>query len=389
MKYDYVSFANCDQSVIESLPSGMQFMSDVVIGPIGHKLVFPEDMTINGDIHVAHASSVKEVRMPNKLTLKGGTITEIDKLLDKIDRMPDGVVLSQGITLTEIERLPENLKVDGVLEIVDNDLIRSLPNGLKVFDTLEINNCKNLENLPKDLSVDELRIYSCPKITEIHESRLNLMINSGLFVDSCRNLVTIKTDRALCLWGVLYVRLCSSLKELPIIDDDTCNFTVISCGNLEELPKFLDVKSIRIELCDNLVVFPMRMKARTEINIQECHFFKNLECELVSTEYFRLRNCDSIERITVDMLPCDNIEISNCMNLQAIDANISAKELRVESCDSLTELPDKGEVENLVLTNCASLAKIPESLDITGFIHCHNTSINVDDVPLKHRYKLR
>jgi hypothetical protein len=51
---------------------------------------------------------------------------------------------------TPIEKLPENLKVDGRLDLDGSKNITSLPSGLKVKDDLDLRNT-NITELPPDL----------------------------------------------------------------------------------------------------------------------------------------------------------------------------------------------------------------------------------------------
>lgn len=62
--------------------------------------------------------------------------------------------------------LPENLEVDGRLELNSCDNLKDLPKGLRVNGSLILRNCRNLVKLPEGLTVGgSLWIEDCPNIS--------------------------------------------------------------------------------------------------------------------------------------------------------------------------------------------------------------------------------
>ena len=84
---------------------------------------------------------------------------------------------------SNIESLPEGLKVDGDLILTYCENISSLPEGLIVRGNLILDECINLFSLPKGLKVyGTLYIYASP-LGEYSNSQLRNMVGDGGYLN--------------------------------------------------------------------------------------------------------------------------------------------------------------------------------------------------------------
>ncbi len=95
-----------------------------------------------------------------------------------IQSLPDGLKVNGSLTLincTNLKSLPENLIVNGRLDIEGCKNITSLPSGLKVKDDLDLRDT-NITKLPPDLQVgDDLILYRTPLAKKYTEEELENM----------------------------------------------------------------------------------------------------------------------------------------------------------------------------------------------------------------------
>jgi hypothetical protein len=83
------------------------------------------------------------------------------------------------LTYSNIESLPEGLKVDGHLILTYCENISSLPEGLIVRGNLILDECINLFSLPKGLKVYGTLYISASPLGEYSNSQLRNMVGNG------------------------------------------------------------------------------------------------------------------------------------------------------------------------------------------------------------------
>lgn len=100
--------------------------------------------------------------LPEDLHVKALTINNCPLL----SQLPKGMRCYELIIKnTNISEIPEDIRVESLLEIEGCHALKHLPNRLKV-KKLVISDCTCLEELPASLYVDELNIASCSSLTQ-------------------------------------------------------------------------------------------------------------------------------------------------------------------------------------------------------------------------------
>ena len=77
----------------------------------------------------------------------------------------------------QIEKLPDNLTVNGKLDLDSCKNLQSLPNGLKVKNSLDLRNT-NITSLPSDLEVNgDLILYRTPIADMYRKEQIRKMVS--------------------------------------------------------------------------------------------------------------------------------------------------------------------------------------------------------------------
>jgi len=90
-------------------------------------------------------------------------------------------------------KLPEGLKVVGVLDLSGCTKLKSLPNGLTVGWSLDLFGCTALTSLPKGLTVVEwhLNLVGCTSLTSLSKG---LRVEKDLYLSGCTGLTSLPKD---------------------------------------------------------------------------------------------------------------------------------------------------------------------------------------------------
>jgi hypothetical protein len=125
----------------------------------------PDNLMVNGYLDLESCKNLKS--LPNGLKVKyyldlqGTNITSLPLDLE----VGGNLILNHGnliLNHSQIEKLPDNLRVNGYLDLESCKNLKSLPNGLKVKYYLDLRHT-NLTSLPSDLEVGEdLILYRTP-----------------------------------------------------------------------------------------------------------------------------------------------------------------------------------------------------------------------------------
>ena len=115
---------------------------------------------------------------------------------------------SLDLMYSQIEKLPDNLMVNGDLWLDFCKNLQSLPNGLKVEYSLDLRHT-NITSLPSDLEISRhLALINTP----IKKLPDNLTVNGNLDLDSCKNLQSL--PNGLKVKNTLHLRN-TNLTSLP------------------------------------------------------------------------------------------------------------------------------------------------------------------------------
>ena len=111
-----------------------------------------------------------------------GSKEEKDKVLirrtnDKIQEyIRNGSEGGLDLMRSQIEKLPDNLTVNGTLDLDSCENLKSLPNGLKVKYNLDLR-YTNITSLPSDLEVgNHLYLYQTPIVHMYYEEQIRKMV---------------------------------------------------------------------------------------------------------------------------------------------------------------------------------------------------------------------
>ena len=117
-----------------------------------------------------------------KLPKKWFDSVEKLKLIKELENHPDGTQYRHGDHLhlegSNITKLPNDLYVEGYLNLINNKKLTKLPNDLHVDASLDLYGCQQLTELPNNLYVGGyLNLADCKQLTELPD---NLYVGGDL-----------------------------------------------------------------------------------------------------------------------------------------------------------------------------------------------------------------
>ena len=133
-----------------------------------------DDLIVNGDLNLTKTdieSLPDGLKVENNLSLYG---------CKNIQSLPEGLEVGGHLDLgySNITSLPKGLKVGGSLSLFDCANITSLPEGLKVGRNLDLGFTKII-SLPRGLKVEGFIDLNGTKLTEYTDDELRKMIKPG------------------------------------------------------------------------------------------------------------------------------------------------------------------------------------------------------------------
>jgi len=134
----------------------------------------PDNLMVNGYLDLAFCKNLQ--RLPNGLKVKG----ILDLQDTNITFLPSDLEVGRSLILlySPIEKLPDNLIVNGTLDLEGCKNLQSLPNELKVEDDLDLRDT-NITSLPSDLEVGGILIlYRTPMADMYTEEQIREMVPS-------------------------------------------------------------------------------------------------------------------------------------------------------------------------------------------------------------------
>jgi hypothetical protein len=149
---------------------------------------------------------------------------------DWLTRLPDGLIVSGGLTLANCRGL------------------KALPNGLRVGEAIDISGCENLESIPADIAFHgSLHATGCKSLKSLPEG---FQVEGSCSLIGCVGLERL--PEGFRTGGYLNLSGCSGLTGLPEgLTVVGTSFSMTYCHGIRSLPKGLDIRgSLYIEHCD-------------------------------------------------------------------------------------------------------------------------------------------
>jgi len=230
----------------------------------------------------------------------------LQAIFHAINPAPKGnepVTAAVARTLIQAGRAPDNLHVQGMLDLSKSAALVSLPAGLRV-DSLDLSDCSALESLPANLRLRCLKLNNCQALRELP---------SGLQCDVLElrgsALRTLPPD----LWVSYRLDLSSSVKlEALPAGLSVGSLLLRDCRNLETLPEDLNVFFLDISGCTGLRDWPQRGAIRFgHLHAQGCTELRSLPPWLSNVSQLDLRDCTSIRSLPEDLTVNAWVDLAN------------------------------------------------------------------------------
>lgn len=191
----------------------------------------PKNLTVTGVLKFAYNTKLAKIPAglrAKTLDLTGCTLLEeipsdlkVNKLVltgCSLWFLPSGLkCLMLEMRKTPLISVPEDLRVQWLLDLQDNSKLRHLPSTLEV-GTLNLRNCSSLERLPDDLTVSYLDISGCSGITR-WPAKFSIIA------------------------GRLAMRNCSQFETLPNIETTISQLDLRGCSGIKAVPEGINVTS--------------------------------------------------------------------------------------------------------------------------------------------------
>jgi len=184
-----------------------------------------------------------------------------------LTHLPDNVIVNGTLNLdgcTNLKELPENLRVAGELHLDGCFNLERIPATIQVGGYLNLRGCVKLTELPMNRTNGGLCIDDCIRIKELPE---NLYVNGDL---SIFNHPITELPRGLHVGGELELQNCENLREIPEDLKRLGGLSIADCPLIEALPEGLEIgaKGMFIADCERLNALPsdIRIEGRLRID---------------------------------------------------------------------------------------------------------------------------
>ena len=148
---------------------------------------------------------VEEFHLESKLT---------DEWIDKNIEFRDDVIVCKNnliLSRTDIKYLPDNLTVNGYLDLSRCTSLVQLPDNLTVMGNVDLRECTALSYLPNTLTLQgDLNLWRCTSLTQLPD---NLQIGRNLDLSGCTALTHLPDG--LSVKASCDLSGCTELKHLP------------------------------------------------------------------------------------------------------------------------------------------------------------------------------
>ena len=138
---------NISYTSVKRIPDDISIGRSLIVS--NSKLEYiPDNFTVNGMLNISGCKNLRY--LPKNLEVKG----ELVMISTRIKSLPDDIIIEKDLNLTnsQLEHLPDNFTVDGDLNVSLCINLTQLPKGLVVERDLIIRST-NIRSLPDDISV--------------------------------------------------------------------------------------------------------------------------------------------------------------------------------------------------------------------------------------------
>ncbi|CAJ2661095.1 unnamed protein product [Trifolium pratense] len=264
--------------------------------------------------------------------------------------------------------------------------LESLPNDLLLFQwniqhlkKMDLSYSKYLLELPdfsKASNLEEIELYGCKSLLNVHPSilRLNKLVRLNLFY--CKALTSLRSDTHLRSLRDLFLGGCSKLKEFSVTSENMKDLTLTSTA-INELPSSIGslkkLESLSLDFCKSLINLPNEITDLRSLRALYIHGCTQLDASnlhilisgLASLETLKLEECRNLFEIP------DNISFLSSLrelllketDIEIFPASIKhlskLEKLDIKGCRRLHYLPElPPSLKEFYATNCSSLETV-------------------------------
>ncbi|CAL0324079.1 unnamed protein product [Lupinus luteus] len=266
--------------------------------------------------------------------------------------------------------------------------------NLQHLKKIDLSNSKHLLELPdfsKATNLEEIELFSCRNLLNVHPSILSLhkLVRLNLFF--CKALTSIRSDTHLRSLRDLFLGGCSRLKEFSLTSENMKDLNLNSTA-INELPSSIG-----------------RLKKLETLTLDHCKGLNNLPdkvADLGSLRVLRIYGCTQLDASNLHVLfnglrSLETLLLEECLNLHEIPDNISLlcslhhlllkgtnverfptsikhltnlEKLDLSDCKRLHFLPELPlSIKELYATNCSSLETVMFPLRTTDLVHAYKS----------------
>jgi len=239
--------------------------------------------------------------------LKPGEIAAAEKA-SNLPQATDQIVLSPEEFIDQLdsgEALPNNIRVNGSLNLTHRLDLISLPNKLHVTGDLNLHACKELRALPERLRVD-----------------------GTLNISYCRLLSCL--PNRLHVGEDLIARACQGLERMPNEFYVGRKIYLFQCQNLSEFPEGVQVNGDLILAETGITRLPERLNVRGKLSLRFCPFLAELSPDLQLGGDLILTNCSDL-----DTFPNELLQLGAKSNGEPRAINLGGTSISQERLDEL------------------------------------------------------
>jgi len=267
-----------------------------------------------------------------------------------------------------------------------------LSQNLEHLKKIDLSYSKNLLELPdfsKASNLEEVELYSCKNLRNVHPSILSLkkLVRLNLFY--CKALTSLRSDSHLRSLRDLFLGGCSRLKEFSVTSENMKDLILTSTA-INELPSSIGslrkLETLTLDHCKSLSNLPnkvanlrslrrLHIYGCTQLDASNLHILVN---GLKSLETLKLEECRNLFEIP------DNINLLSSLrelllkgtDIESVSASIKhlskLEKLDLSDCRRLYSLPELPQsIKELYAINCSSLETVMFTLSAVEMLHAY------------------
>lgn len=296
-----------------------------------------------------------------------------------------GLVVPESLCLAKLRicAIPENLTVEGSLDLRQCQRLRRIGAGLTVQGDLQIGGrCSTtfwyeveslpvplcgegqppLRELPERMRVDgDLIVRSCHAVQHLPD---DIQLGRGLHIEDCHGLESLASQ--LRIPGNLTLKGCPRL--MPCLENCQIDGDVRLIGlPWERLPDSLEIKgSLILENLPRVTQLPQRLKVGQNLIVRHCQIAELPEYVAVGRDLI-VRHCPKFRTLPRYMDVQRNVRVAHCPQFTTVPAGMPVRQsLKLWRCPRLVMLPDGLSVPGTLDLTGSGLVSLPHGLRV-GF----------------------